>query len=75
MAMEAGEISSVIETYNAVLRLHMTSKDAFNDSLYQAEYTSLRDQLLSTERSRGYNNWLKDAKKTIKIEDYRSEVY
>ena len=75
MAMEAGEISSVIETYNAVLLLNMTSKDAFNDSLYQAEYTAIRDQLLNTERSRGYTNWLTEAKKNIKTEDYRSKVY
>ena len=75
MAMEAGEISSVIETYNAVLRINMTAKDVFNDSLYQVEYTAIRDQLLNTERSRGSTSWLTDAKKTIKIEDYRSEVY
>ena len=75
MAMEAGEMSSVIETYNAVLRLIMTSKDAFNDSLYQTEYNSIRDQLLNTERSRGYTSWLTEAKKNIKTEDYRSEVY
>ena len=75
MAMEAGEISNVIETYNAVLRLNMTAKDMFNDSLYQENYTSIRNQLLNTERSRGYTNWLTNAKKTIKTEDYRSEVY
>ena len=75
LAMEAGEISGVIETYNAVLRLHMTSKDAFNDSLYQTEYKSIRDQILNTERSRGYSSWLTKAKKNIKTEDYRSEVY
>ena len=53
----------------------MTSIDAFDDSLYQTEYNSIRDQLLNTERSRGYTNWLTNAKKTIKTEDYRSEVY
>ena len=75
MAMEAGNISGIIETYNAVLRLKMTSRDAFNDSLYQAEYTAIRDQLLNTERSRGYTSWLTEAKKNIKTEDYRSQVY
>ena len=75
LAMEAGEISGVIDTYNAVLRLHMTSKDTFNDSLYQIEYNSIRDQLLNTERARGYTRWLTEAKKNIKTEDYRSKVY
>ena len=75
LAMDAGHTSGVIETYNAILRLKMTAKDEFNDSLYQAEYTSIRDQLLNTERSRGYTSWLTEAKKSIKTEDYRSEVY
>ena len=75
LAMKVGEISGVIETYNAVLRLKMTAKDTFSDSLYEAEYTAIRDQLLNTERSRGYTSWLTEAKKTLKTEDYRSEVY
>ena len=73
--MDVGETSGVLETYNAVLILNMASKDEFNDSLYQEQYTSIRDQLLNTERSRGFTSWLTEAKKSIKQEDYRSEVY
>ena len=75
LAMDAGETSGVLETYNAVLILNMASKDEFNDSLYQEQYTSIRDQLLNTERNRGFTSWLTDAKKIIDQEDYRSEVY
>ena len=75
LAMDAGDISGVVETFNAVLLLSMTSKDEFNDSLYQERYTSIRDQLLNIERSRGFTSWLIEAKKSIKQEDYRSEVY
>jgi hypothetical protein len=75
LAMDAGEISGVLETYNSLLILTMTSKDEFNDSLYQEEYISIRDQLLNTERTRGFTSWLIEAKKSIKQEDYRSEVY
>lgn len=75
LAMEAGEISGVIDTYNAVLRLKMTARDTFSDSLYEAEYTAIRNQLLNIERSREYSRWLTEAKNNIKIEDYRSEVY
>ena len=53
----------------------MTSKNEFNDSLNQEQYTSIRDQLLSTERTRGFTSWLTEAKKSINTEDYRSEVY
>ena len=53
----------------------MTSKDEFNDSLYQEQYTSIRDRLLNAERSRGFTRWLTEAKKSANTEDYRSEVY
>ena len=53
----------------------MTSRDEFNDSLYQENYTSIRDQLLNNDRTRGFTSWLTDAKKSIDQEDYRSEVY
>ena len=75
LAMNAGETSDVIETFNAVLLLKMSSRDEFNDSLYQDNFTSIRDQLLNTERTRGFTSWLTDAKKIIDQEDYRSEVY
>ena len=75
LAMEAGEISGVIETFNAVLVLHMTNKDALDNAKYLDNYTTIRDNLLNTERSRSYTSWLTDARKAIKKEDYRSEVY
>ena len=75
LAMDEGEISGIIETFNAALVLQMTSRDAFDDSLYQEEYSSIRNQLLNSERTRGFTSWLTDAKKSIKQEDYRSEVY
>jgi len=75
LAMDEGEISGVIETFNAALVLQMTSRDAFDDSLYQAEYPTIRNQLLNSERTRGFTSWLTDAKKSIKQEDFRSEVY
>ena len=75
LAMESGETSSVLETFNAILLLKMTSKDVFNDSLYEANYSTIRDQLLNAERNRGFTSWLTEAKKTIEQEDYRSEVY
>jgi len=73
--MDVGETSAVLETFNAVLLLKMTSLDEFNDSLYQENYAFIRDQLLNTERTRGFTSWLTDAKKIIDQEDYRSEVY
>ena len=73
--MEPGQHSGIVETFNAVSILKMVSKEAFNDSLYQADYNSMKEQMLNTENNRGYTNWLNDAKKAVSQEDYRSEVY
>ena len=75
MAIEAGEISGILETFNAVLILHLTKKDEIDEMQYQEAYSSIRDNLLNAERSLGYTNWLQNARKSIEIEDYRSEVY
>ena len=75
LAMEAGEISGVIETFNAVLVLQMTAKDELDNAKYLENYTTIRDNLLSAERGRGYSSWLTNARKSINKEDYRSEVY
>tara|TARA_Y100001968_G_C19287748_1_gene682606 strand:- start:138 stop:1079 length:942 start_codon:yes stop_codon:yes gene_type:complete len=75
IAMENGEISDVVETFNAIVKVKMISKDTINDSLYQSEYNTIRTRLLNLETSRSYTNWLTKAKKNIEIEDYRSEVY
>ena len=47
----------------------------FDESKYMEEYTFIRDQLLNIERNRGYTAWMTDAKKSIKQEDFRKEVY
>ena len=75
MAMEGGEISGILETFNAVLILHVMEKDEIDEEQYREAYSSIRDNLLSTERALGYTNWLSNARKSIEIEDYRSEVY
>ena len=75
LAMDVGAMSSIIETFNAVLILELTAKDEMDDEKYGEAYDSIRDNMLRTELSRGYTSWLSDARKSIKKEDYRSEVY
>ena len=75
LAMESNQTSGIVETFNAVSILKMISKDTFDDSLYQADFSSMREQMLNSESSRGFSNWLNDAKKAVSQEDYRSEVY
>ena len=73
--METGDISGIIETFNAVLILRVTAKDEVDETLYRAAYSTIRDNLLTAEQGRGYTNWLTNARESIKKEDYRSEVY
>ena len=75
LAMENGNTSEVLETYNAVLIIKLVTKDAINDSLYNEAYDGIRNNLLNSERGQSYSYWLNNAKKTIEITDYRSEVY
>jgi hypothetical protein len=75
LAMQPGETSPIVETFNAVSLVKMTARDAINDSLYEAEFSTIRNQLLNTENSRGFSNWLTTAKKNVEQDDYRSEVY
>jgi hypothetical protein len=75
LAMEVGDISTLIETFNAVVILRMTAKDELDESKFQENYTTIRNNLLNTERSQSYSSWLTDARKLIEKEDYRSEVY
>ena len=75
LAMEAGEVSGILETFNALVILRVTEKDELDEALYEEAYSTIRDNLLNVERGKGYTSWLTDARKSIKIEDYRSEVY
>ena len=73
--MQIGDISGILETFNAVLIVHVTAKDEVDDTKYKEAYSTIRDNLLSTEQGRGYTSWLTNSRASIKKEDYRSEVY
>ena len=75
LAMNMGDISNIIETFNTVLVMEMIEKDEIDEEQYDEAHDKIRDSLLSTELSRGYISLLTDARKSIKKEDYRSEVY
>ena len=75
IAMEPGNSSVVLETYNAVVMIKMVSKDEIDDVKYQGAYDVIRDKLLNTELSRGYSNWMTQARSSIEKKDFRSTVY
>ena len=75
LAMDFGNDSGVLETYNAVVVIKMVEKDELDDMKYEEAFDAVRTQLLNTELSRGYTSWISQARKEIEKEDYRSTVY
>ena len=75
LAMDSGNDSGVLETYNAVVVIKMVEKDELDDMEYEEAFDAVRTQLLNTELSRGYTSWISQARKEIEKEDFRSTVY
>ena len=75
LAMDPGNDSRVLETYNAVVVIKMIERDELDEEKYGEAYDGIRTQLLNTELSRGYTNWISQARKEIEKKDYRSTVY
>ena len=75
LAMDPGNDSGILETYNAVVVIKMIERDELDEEKYGEAYDGIRTQLLNTELSRGYTNWISQARKEIEKKDYRSTVY
>jgi hypothetical protein len=75
LAMEAGDLSPVLTTFNTACIVKMISKDEFDDTAYDEAFVDLKTQLNNTKSSRGYSNWLKAAKDNIEVIDNRASFY
>ena len=75
LAMNPGDISPVISTFNTACMVKMVSKDEFDNGAYDEAFTALKTQLNNTKSSRGYSNWLRSAKDNIEIIDNRASFY
>lgn len=75
LAMEPGNISGVLETFNSAVIIRMVDKDELIPEEFEEAKAELKEQLLNSRQINGYNNWLTEMKKTIKIEDYRSSIF
>ena len=73
--METGDVSNIIETFNAVTIVKVVDKDEVDNEQYEDAYSAIRTSMLNAERGRSYTSWMTDARKAIEKEDYRSEVY
>ena len=75
MSLNEGETSKLIETGTSYLFLEIASKAEINDEDFIENSESIRSQLLSTKRSRGYFQWLTSRREEIEIDDWRHLIY
>ena len=75
LAMDSGDVSPILTTFNTACLVKMISKDEFDDGAYDEAFADLKTQLNNTKSSRGYSNWLRAAKDNIEIIDNRSSFY
>ena len=75
ISLKVGEISKIIETPSSYLFLEVTNKTEFNEDDFFESSENIKNQLLSTKRSRGYFQWLNSRKDQIEIDDWRDLIY
>ena len=73
--MEVGSASSVIKSSSNVFVFKLNSKDDFNESLYEEIKDSLKLNLIASGKNQLFNQWLKNKKEEIEIQDLRSKIF
>ena len=73
--MEIGEVSSVIKSSSNVFVFKLNNKDDFDESLYEGIKDSLKLNLLASGKNQLFNQWLKNKKEEIEIQDLRSKIF
>ena len=75
LAMNEGQISQVITTFNTACVVKMILKDDMDVDDFSNNFDDLKAQLINTKKSRGYSNWLRATKENIEIIDNRAAYY
>ena len=75
ISLGTGGISKIIETPSSYLFLEVADKTEFNEDDFFENSENIKNQLLSTKRSRGYFQWLNSRKGEIEIDDWRDLIY
>ena len=73
--MEVGSASNVIKSSSNVFVFKLNSKDDFNESLYEEIKDSLKLNLIASGKNQLFNQWLKNKKEEIEIQDLRSKIF
>ena len=74
--LDLGDISSLIKTPTAYAFAKLVSRSELDEEDYNEQYSSIKSQLLLNKRfSSGYNEWLRNRKESIEVEDWRHLIY
>lgn len=74
-ALAVGQISSPFAGARGVYIVQLLSKTPFDETAYEAQRETIRNQLLQDKRSRYVAEWLAKLKETANIEDNRDQFY
>jgi parvulin-like peptidyl-prolyl isomerase len=75
LALNAGQLSKPIEGERGFYIVKLISKTAIDQTLYNAERESLRQQLLQEKRNRVLNEWQTELRDKADIVDHRDTYY
>jgi peptidyl-prolyl cis-trans isomerase D len=75
MVLKAGEISKPFDGSRGYYIMKLISKAAFDTARYNAERSTLRDQILQDKKSRLISDWLTTLREKADIEDHRDKFY
>ena len=74
-ALDAENVSKLIETPSSLVYVKMKSKSEFDENDFNEKSSGIRTQLLSAKSNRGYFEWLNSAKSELEIDDWRYLIY
>ena len=69
--LEADEVSSVEEGARGAYIIKMVEKQGFDETAFDSQKESLRNELIQQKQRTAYNNWYTNLKDNAKIKDYR----
>jgi len=74
-ALSSGEISKPFEGARGYYIVKLTSKAAFDSTLYATQRANLRDEILREKRNRFSQEWVTALREQAEIEDYRDRFF
>tara|TARA_B100002052_G_scaffold63729_1_gene56923 strand:+ start:1779 stop:3398 length:1620 start_codon:yes stop_codon:yes gene_type:complete len=75
LALEEGETSNALTTYNTICKIKINSKDMFDEAAYNESYNEIKKQLVATKNRSNYQSWLNHMKDNSTVNDFRSKMY